>query len=113
VSPWKHRSTVAAWAVTRSCLGGDQSDLEPLSTAQERLDGGPMTIPLCGKDSARFWNRRTTITVAHGRSNREIARALSLSEKTVNTHVSANLGKLGVQDHTQATLRAVRCGPVN
>ncbi len=50
--------------------------------------------------------------VARGRSNREIARELSLSEKTVKTHVSAILGKLGVQDRTQAALHAVRSGLV-
>jgi DNA-binding NarL/FixJ family response regulator len=50
--------------------------------------------------------------VARGRSNREIARALSLSEKTVKTHVSSILGKLGVQDRTQAALHAVRSGLV-
>jgi len=51
--------------------------------------------------------------VARGRSNREIARTLSLSEKTVKTHVSAILGKLGVQDRTQAALHAVRTGLVD
>jgi len=50
--------------------------------------------------------------VARGRSNREIAKALSLAEKTVKTHVSAILGKLGVQDRTQAALHAVRAGLV-
>jgi DNA-binding NarL/FixJ family response regulator len=51
--------------------------------------------------------------LARGRSNREIARALRLSEKTVKTHVSAILGKLGVQDRTQAALHAVRTGLVD
>jgi DNA-binding NarL/FixJ family response regulator len=51
--------------------------------------------------------------VARGRSNREIARALTLSEKTVKTHVSSILGKLGVQDRTQAALHAVRTGLVD
>jgi DNA-binding NarL/FixJ family response regulator len=50
--------------------------------------------------------------IAHGHSNREIARALTLSEKTVKTHVSAILTKLGVQDRTQAALYAVRTGLV-
>jgi DNA-binding NarL/FixJ family response regulator len=48
--------------------------------------------------------------LARGRSNREIARELGMSEKTVKTHVSAILAKLGVQDRTQAALYAVRTG---
>ncbi|GAA5193070.1 response regulator transcription factor [Rugosimonospora acidiphila] len=51
--------------------------------------------------------------IARGRSNREIARGLGLSEKTVKTHVSSVLAKLGVQDRTQAALYAVRTGLVN
>jgi DNA-binding NarL/FixJ family response regulator len=51
--------------------------------------------------------------VADGRSNREIARALTLSEKTVKTHVSSILLKLGLADRTQAALYAVRTGLVS
>jgi DNA-binding NarL/FixJ family response regulator len=51
--------------------------------------------------------------ITRGRSNREIARALSLSEKTVKTHVSNVLMKLGVADRTQAALLAVRRGLVD
>jgi DNA-binding NarL/FixJ family response regulator len=46
--------------------------------------------------------------IADGRSNREIARLLRVSEKTVKTHVSSVLAKLGVADRTQAALLAVR-----
>jgi DNA-binding NarL/FixJ family response regulator len=46
--------------------------------------------------------------IALGRSNREIARSLVLSEKTVKTHVSSILTKLDVADRTQAALYAVR-----
>ena len=45
--------------------------------------------------------------ITRGRSNREIARALNVAEKTVKTHVSSILAKLGVQDRTQAALYAV------
>jgi DNA-binding NarL/FixJ family response regulator len=48
--------------------------------------------------------------IADGRSNREIARTLVLSEKTVKTHVSNILMKLDLADRTQAALWAVRNG---
>jgi len=50
--------------------------------------------------------------LTRGGSNREIARALGMSEKTVKTHVSAIFAKLGVADRTQAALYAVRAGLV-
>jgi NarL family two-component system response regulator LiaR len=50
--------------------------------------------------------------LAEGFANKEIARRLSLSEKTVKTHVSNILQKLGVADRTQAALLAVRRGLV-
>ncbi|WP_117210948.1 LuxR C-terminal-related transcriptional regulator [Allorhizocola rhizosphaerae] len=46
--------------------------------------------------------------IAHGRSNKEIAKSLRLAEKTVKTHVSSILMKLNVEDRTQAALYAVR-----
>jgi DNA-binding NarL/FixJ family response regulator len=52
--------------------------------------------------------REVLVQIARGRSNREIARALVVSEKTVKTHVSNVLMKLGVADRTQAALYAVR-----
>ncbi len=48
--------------------------------------------------------------IARGRSNKEIARDLVLSEKTVKTHVSNVLQKLNLDDRTQAALFAVRHG---
>ena len=48
--------------------------------------------------------------IARGRSNREIARHLVITEKTVKTHVSNVLGKLRLADRTQAALFAVREG---
>jgi DNA-binding NarL/FixJ family response regulator len=52
--------------------------------------------------------REVLAQLADGRSNREIARALGVSEKTVKTHVSSVLAKLGVADRTHAALLAVR-----
>ena len=50
--------------------------------------------------------------LAGGLSNRRLARELVISEKTVKTHVSSILSKLGLADRTQAALYAVREGLV-
>jgi DNA-binding NarL/FixJ family response regulator len=61
-----------------------------------------------GLDSLTGREREVLSLLADGRSNREIARALGVSEKTVKTHVSSVLAKLGVADRTQAAVLAVR-----
>ncbi|MFB4272793.1 response regulator [Nonomuraea sp. GTA35] len=64
----------------------------------------PAPVPLTERE------REVLALIAAGRSNREIARSLAVAEKTVKTHVSNVLMKLGVQDRTQAALYAVRHG---
>jgi DNA-binding NarL/FixJ family response regulator len=44
--------------------------------------------------------------IARGRSNREIAEALVITEGTVKNHVTSILAKLSVRDRTQAVLKA-------
>lgn len=51
--------------------------------------------------------------VAQGLANKEIAQQLDIGEKTVKSHVSNILGKLGVASRTQAALHAVSIGLVN
>ncbi|MDR3542678.1 MAG: response regulator transcription factor [Desulfosporosinus sp.] len=46
--------------------------------------------------------------VVRGSSNREIGTALFISEKTVKNHLSSIYRKLGVEDRTQAALKAVK-----
>ena len=48
--------------------------------------------------------------LAEGRSNREIAQRLFLSEKTVKAHLAAIFRKLGVTNRTQAAMMAVQMG---
>ncbi|WP_307792067.1 response regulator transcription factor [Streptomyces verrucosisporus] len=72
---------------------------------QEGAGGGP------GRGTSLTEREREVLAlIADGRSNREIARRLVLSEKTVKTHVSNILMKLDLADRTQAALWAVRHG---
>ena len=48
--------------------------------------------------------------VTDGYSNKQIGRALTISEETVKKHVQTIISKLGVSDRTQAAVKAVRAG---
>jgi DNA-binding NarL/FixJ family response regulator len=112
-------------AVRAGAAGYVYKDIDPpaLAAAIRSVHAGhvllhPDVVRLLAAEDARpaeltARERDVLAELARGRSNREIARALRLSEKTVKTHVSAILGKLGVQDRTQAALHAVRTGLVD
>ena len=48
--------------------------------------------------------------IAQGRTNKEVAYALAISEQTVKNHMSSILRKLSVNDRTQAVVYAIRQG---
>ena len=48
--------------------------------------------------------------IARGNSNKEIARALKISDQTVKNHITSILRKLAVNDRTQAVVFALRRG---
>ncbi len=50
--------------------------------------------------------------IVYGRSNKEIATELKISEATVKTHINSLLSKLGVSDRTQAATAALQRGIV-
>ncbi len=48
--------------------------------------------------------------IAQGKTNKEVAYALTISEQTVKNHMSSILRKLSVNDRTQAVVYAIRQG---
>jgi NarL family two-component system response regulator LiaR len=65
-----------------------------------------------GPDADALTDREIEVLrlIAQGRSNREIAEQLFISEATVRTHVSNILSKLSLCSRTQAALYALRQG---
>ncbi len=95
--------------------------LEELVDCMEKVHEGQTCVPL--PIAAKLAERTATpelsdreldvlIRIAAGRSNKEIAADLSITEGTVKSHVNHILSKLGVQDRTQATLIALKRGLV-
>jgi DNA-binding NarL/FixJ family response regulator len=62
------------------------------------------------KDSLTEREKEVLDLIAKGLNNREIGERLFISEKTVKTHVSKILGKLGLADRTQAAIYALQQG---
>jgi NarL family two-component system response regulator LiaR len=107
----------------------------PKTTAADRLieavraaaDGGSVLAPAVAAALVTRWReyerdgplerlsareRDVLMELSRGRSNREIARSLSLGEQTVKSHVSSILTKLDLQDRTQAAIFGLQHGLV-
>lgn len=77
-----------------------------------RSGSGPGAKPEPEPDALTPRELEVLTLLAHGRSNKEIAAELSITETTVKTHVSSILSKLGLQDRTQAAIYALKRGLV-
>lgn len=71
---------------------------------------GRVATPARNPDMAGLTEREreTAQLVAHGLSNKEIARRLDITERTVKAHLSAIFAKLGLRDRLQLALRFKR-----
>ncbi len=72
--------------------------------ASRPTEAAPASPPLTGREL------EVIRLVSQGKSNREIAQALVISEKTAKAHVSNILGKLGLNDRTQMAVYAINNG---
>jgi DNA-binding NarL/FixJ family response regulator len=100
------------------------ADAEEVATAIRQAHAGEVTLdPAVARLLAQRMRERRTQTepvepltdrekevislLGRGASNKEIATALFITERTARTHVSNILGKLGLASRTQAALYAV------
>jgi DNA-binding NarL/FixJ family response regulator len=83
-----------------------------LDPAVARQLTASMRAPQVGAASLTPREREVLELIADGRSNRQIGRALGVTERTARTHVSNILAKLGLGSRTQAAMWAVREGIV-
>ena len=114
--------------IYRSLQAGAQGYLlkdmffEELEDAIRRVNSGSRRIPtlVAEKLAERMINSELTgrelqvlEEIVRGKSNKEIGTALQISEATVKSHINNILGKLGVNDRTQAATTALQRGIVH
>ncbi|HVM36609.1 MAG TPA: response regulator transcription factor [Actinomycetota bacterium] len=70
---------------------------------------------ISGKDPHALTDRELTVLqeLSHGRSTREVAERIHVSEETVKTYLKQIFRKLGVHDRTEAVAEAFRRGLVH
>ncbi|WP_226529714.1 response regulator [Metabacillus niabensis] len=96
----------------RDVLQG-QSKLHPKVTSHVMAHLSTPVIPSQTKlDDLTKREKEVLNELAKGKSNKEIASALFITEKTVKTHISNILSKLQLSDRTQAAIYAVKNGYV-
>ena len=76
----------------------------------QRVAATPQPEPDSPPDDLTARELEVLSLIAQGQSNREIATSLTISEKTVKTHVSNILTKLHLSDRTQAAIYAHKHG---
>jgi DNA-binding NarL/FixJ family response regulator len=84
-----------------------------ICSPRQTLDDGDSAVPRSLRRAAPRLTPRQLIVLGRllrGRSNKLIARDLSLTEGTVKTHVAAILRELGASSRTEAVVRALDLG---
>lgn len=98
-------------------VAGGDALLSPAVTRRviERVVEQPVLTPSSDPRLAELTPRELEVflLIAQGRSNHEIAAALTVEETTVKSHVRNVLTKLGARDRIHAVILAYECGAVS
>jgi NarL family two-component system response regulator LiaR len=112
-------------ALRAGAIGYIRKDAEPetlLAAIRAVAKGKTFIDPLLARRVAECETTHEELTdrerdvlrhVALGLSNKDIARALSVGEETIKTHVGHLLSKLGVENRAQAIVQALKRGLVS
>jgi DNA-binding NarL/FixJ family response regulator len=97
-------------AIKDAAAGKVQLSSEAVARLMREMRGGESESP-----SVDLTQRELTVLklMAQGVSNKQIAEILEIMERTVKTHVSSILSKMGVQSRTQAAFQAIQMGLVD
>lgn len=82
------------------------------SVVSDAEPAGPRPEEVAALEGLSEREREVVALLCEGRSNREIAAALFVSEPTVKSHLSHILAKMGVRDRVQVVIKAYRTGLV-
>jgi len=87
---------------------------EAVATLIDSVPGFPKeaATALTGVEELTSREQEVLKLLVEGRTNREIAKELSIAEETAKKHVQNIIAKLGASDRTQAAVKAVRMGLV-
>ena len=82
---------------------------------EKAIAGKSQTSPTTPSELDELTSRETEVLqlIAQGYSNREIAAALFITERTVKNHVNSILRRLNLRDRTQAAIFANKYGNIN
>lgn len=106
----------------KSYLLKDMPTEEIASTIRWVFEGGDTSLPRQVAERLTERSRREQLTererdvlesLIKGRSNKEIASGLCISEDTVKSHLKTLFAKLRVRDRTEAAVEAIRHGIVH
>ncbi len=102
------RVSVGEYLINESVLTKPLVASRVLKQFRELASVGQEIEPLFAPLSAR--EIEVLDYIARGNSNKEIARALKISDQTVKNHITSILRKLAVNDRTEAVVYALRRG---